>query len=206
MFCRKCGKQISEAARFCRYCGTTVSTTERQLQKQPLDHVDIMNKRTSQTDRKDDTSTKDTNFENLCKWLTKACGIVVILGLFMPLIDYEYFTASGYEIFIQILTEGEESLFEIITLFILILFGFGIALLLMEEGVSSGSAAVGGAVTLLILRIVPNYLINRGIEDGIGFSLGVEVIRFGAGWWIMLLAFLTAIAIGLVVPNIRGKH
>ena len=203
MFCEKCGKEIADNAQFCRYCGASVRKKEMGTDNRP---------QIRKTQKKETQTAVPSH--KVVAWIPSICGIVVFLSIFLPFIDYEYLSLSGKDL--MALATGFESdwtgiadsgalpvVIMIIAVTILLL---ALALLVRISRQAAGGVGIGGAILLLLTRLLPNVIISQELSEWTGSYTSVNLIKFGAGWWLMFLAFAAAAVAGLIVPSVIMKR
>ena len=137
----------------------------------------------------------------------KACGLVAIIAMFLPFIHVEdYYQLSVFDMFFC-LEEVSVNSPEVMTYVILLLFALimAIAVIVLNEDYIIVFALVGLVLTVLA-RFLPGMVIRHYLNGTIGSSFEMDVLQFGAVWWIMLAGFAAATIGGFIAKKQMNSH
>ena len=98
--------------------------------------------------------------------------------------------------------ETQWNVYVILLLFALIM---AIAVIVLNEDYIIVFALVGLVLTVLA-RFLPGMVIRHYLNGTIGSSFEMDVLQFGAGWWIMLAGFAAATIGGFIAKKQMNSH
>lgn len=210
-FCMNCGTKLLDNAKFCHKCGKQVGGKVLYADTSKSNTVAVNQRTVNNIVKNEDlkrqvneTKEKAANvFEAnsfIRNWLFTICGIVSILALFFPVLDYGFFSISLKDIF-NIADFIDDSTALVVGLFLLIYIPLAIGLIACKNVMYIRIMSLGGTGLLLIVRILPNIIIGSSVNSELGFGYGVSYLQYGIGWWLMLLPFVAAAIVSWVLSD-----
>lgn len=203
-FCIYCGTKLPKGAVFCFKCGKrTINGGNTESKKD-----DNRAKEGAKSSGSEKTSPKvhagasvnnvaeklDT-YEPIRKWGFKVCAVIAVIGMFLPVIDYGFYTMNAIDMVEFATMEGETP--EIIIMGILVMalhLTLSIFMFAYTDVRDLKVITTIGTILLLCIRILPNLIMGVSISSEMGYGFGYDIVQYGSGWLVMFLPFLVATA------------
>lgn len=198
-FCIYCGAELPADALFCHRCGNrTLKSNEKDANNGTGSRM-AANTTTMDSAKKqmataaESLSEKIESHEAIKKWGFKVCAVIAMIAIFLPIIDYGFYTMNAVEM-IEVATTQNDLPAGIMLGILAVVFNLGLSILMfaLTDIDVIRYVATAGTVLLLGVRILPNLIIGASISSETGFGFGYDIVQYGSGWWLMFLPFLAA--------------
>lgn len=206
-FCIYCGARLNADAMFCHKCG---KPTMKNKENDVRDRYDSSASAKKASIKQETDSAKEQivnvaktlsekidRYETVKKWVFRICAAIAVFAIFLPIIDYGFYTMNVIEM-VQMATEiGEISpVIPLGILAIIVHLALSILMFIFTEASTIRYLATVDIIILLAVRILPNMIMSASISSEIGYyGFGYNLIQYGSGWWVM---FLPVLAIGII--------
>ncbi len=198
-FCIYCGAELPADAMFCHRCGSrTLKSKEKDANngtgsRMAANTITMDSAKKQMTTAAEILSEKIESYESIKKWGFKVCAVIAMIAIFLPIIDYGFYTMNAVEM-IKLATAQSDLPTGIMMGILAVVFNLGLAILMfaLTDMDAIRYVATAGTALLLGIRILPNLIIGASISSETGFGFGYDIVQYGSGWWLMFLPFLAA--------------